>query len=347
MAGFSHNVTFDYANAFNNLYQQNRQNHLQRDLTNATNEQNYKIWQEELQYMREQYEKERLENRALIQSDRDYNSPSAVRNRLLQAGINPTLAMQSGSSVGSLQSGVGSPSHQSVPSPSAMVKPDVVPPAYNAFMSNGVNEFLNPALDRLTNIEFKRQEMNLEYFKAILNADNISPETKNRMLSEHAFFKDKWTDLSYDQAYANLQLTNAQQGLTKANTEYQSIINSFSPDEKSKLLRNLDAEYSNILSQVENNNTDVAYKLAQKAISESQKEGVDIDNEQKRRITSSLVDKAYYESRQAYWQNQSMAKAYKEGRVGSYLPAKDASGITHSSDSEHHVNRQDHRGGVR
>lgn len=63
-----------------------------------TNKTNYKIWQEQLAYAKEQYEKERLENRSLIDEERAYNDPSNERERFLRAGINPTLAKYGGAS---------------------------------------------------------------------------------------------------------------------------------------------------------------------------------------------------------------------------------------------------------
>lgn len=88
-----------------------------------TNKTNRQIAEEQMQFAKEQYEREKEENRYLIQSQRNYdsqvafyNSPAEERKRLEAAGINPALAKygQSGLMQAS-QSGVGSPAQFKMP----------------------------------------------------------------------------------------------------------------------------------------------------------------------------------------------------------------------------------------
>ena len=104
-------------------------NNANKKISRETNEQNYKIWQEQLAAQREQYEKEKQENRFLVQqqrgwslADRDfennYNSPFNVRQRLIQAGINPAFAMANGQGLfgsATAETSTGSPPTSSVP----------------------------------------------------------------------------------------------------------------------------------------------------------------------------------------------------------------------------------------
>lgn len=104
-------------------------NKTNKKISRETNEQNYKIWQEQLAAQREQYEKEKFENRFLINqqrgwslADRDfenqYNSPAALRQRLEQAGINPAFAMSNGQGLfgsATAETSTGSPPSASVP----------------------------------------------------------------------------------------------------------------------------------------------------------------------------------------------------------------------------------------
>ncbi len=104
-------------------------NNANKKISRDTNEQNYKIWHEQLAAQREQYEKEKFENRFLINqqrgwslADRDfenqYNSPAALRQRLEQAGINPAFAMSNGQGLfgsATAETSTGSPPSSPVP----------------------------------------------------------------------------------------------------------------------------------------------------------------------------------------------------------------------------------------
>lgn len=104
-------------------------NNANKKISRETNAQNYQIWQEQLAAYREQYEKEKQENRFLVQQQRDwsladrdfennYNSPSNVRQRLIQAGINPAFAMANGQGLfgsATAETSTGSPPTSSIP----------------------------------------------------------------------------------------------------------------------------------------------------------------------------------------------------------------------------------------
>lgn len=104
-------------------------NNTNKKISRETNAQNYQIWQEQLAAQREQYEKEKQENRFLVQQQRDwsladrdfennYNSPSNVRQRLIDAGINPAFAMANGQGLfgsATAETSTGSPPTSSIP----------------------------------------------------------------------------------------------------------------------------------------------------------------------------------------------------------------------------------------
>ena len=104
-------------------------NNTNKKISRETNEQNYKIWQEQLAAQREQYEREKQENRFLVQQQRDwsladrdfennYNDPSNVRKRLIDAGINPAFAMSNGQGLfgsSTAETSTGSPPSSSIP----------------------------------------------------------------------------------------------------------------------------------------------------------------------------------------------------------------------------------------
>lgn len=129
----------------------------------ATNRTNMEINQNNLDWAREQYEREKAENRFLVDqayerslADRDneraYNSAKAQAERLLAAGINPALAMGSGAlghagAGGSTVNSVGSPAHANQPQ-SIPAQSGIPMQAYTGF-GQGIRDSMRVALESM------------------------------------------------------------------------------------------------------------------------------------------------------------------------------------------------------
>ena len=62
-----------FGSAIGNVASSVLTNNANKKISRETNEQNYKIWQEQLAAQREQFEKEKQENRFLVQQQRDWS----------------------------------------------------------------------------------------------------------------------------------------------------------------------------------------------------------------------------------------------------------------------------------
>lgn len=309
-----------------------------------TNKTNYKIWQEQLAYAREQYEKERLENRALINEEREYNLPVNERQRLLDAGINPSLAKYGGSS--SLSSvGVGSTPHAAFPDAPTMMKGDY------SFIGDSIRNGLNLVLDselKSAQVEAVRQNTNNEYLKTLdtLKNSKLDRETKRALLQDMSrkwtFENETWDarkkaiTLANESVFANTQKLHAE-------TDFQRLKNQFEPKVQHNLERVWADSHDEVMSRIQLNDIQGAYNYALKMLSDEQRLGVKLENINKADMAQAIVDRAYYEAEEQYWKSEQAGRNYLLGnKIGSSTPAMDLNGKTYSSPYKtYHTNRHD------
>ena len=151
---------------------QTQANAINRQNAMETNAANKEINEQQIAWAREKYKEEKAENRFLVDQayrreleNRLYNSPQALKQRYLQAGINPYLAMSgpgaSGGS-GSIGSSVGSPPKYDNPSmiPMQQGSPSV---AYTGF-GRGISDIMANVLES-RNLE--REDRRLQHQMAV------------------------------------------------------------------------------------------------------------------------------------------------------------------------------------
>lgn len=114
-----------------------------------TNEQNYKIWQEQQAHNIDMFNRENQANidnwKMQFDATNAYNDPSAQVERLRNAGLNPSLALGGNASGMATSSSVGSAHAQPAQAPT-MQAPQPVAPAGVAFAQNmlqGITQFAN------------------------------------------------------------------------------------------------------------------------------------------------------------------------------------------------------------
>lgn len=170
----------------------------QLEATQDTNATNYKIWQEQLAYAKEQYLRELEDARAdmLTQrnwslEDRDYenkyNSPLEQVKRYRAAGLNPFLMMNGQNAVGSVSANIPSRNSVSMAMPGA---PQMQVPNYGLEMQGylaSMNMF-SSVIGQMADLAFQRDKLDQEFIVALNNDKNLSPETKNWMI-KHKYFK--------------------------------------------------------------------------------------------------------------------------------------------------------------
>ena len=170
-----------------------------------TNEANKEINKQQIAWAREKYEQEKAENRFLVDQayqreleNRAYNSPAALKQRYLQAGINPYLAMYgsgaSGGSVGSLGSSVGSPPKYDNPSMIPM-QSGAPMQAYSGF-GRGLSDIAANVIGFLAN---EREDRRLQHQMAI--------DTNQMELDFMKYLNDKnLTDTQVSQIKDNMKM---------------------------------------------------------------------------------------------------------------------------------------------
>lgn len=196
-AGASHintgiNTLFNYWNT-------NNTNEANARISKDTNDVNYKLWQEQLAAQREQYEKERLENRFLVDQayqreieNRDYqnwyNSPKAQIERYLRAGINPYLAMSGLSAMASAgaSSSVGSNPSMSPASPIPAAGYTHIP--YSQDMLNGL--IGSDAFQLFNDLAYRREALDQKWVDLLSKAP-LDPATKDKFIRDKLFASDK------------------------------------------------------------------------------------------------------------------------------------------------------------
>lgn len=193
-------------------------------MTRETNEQNYKIHQEQMAAARKQFEDEVAENRYLIADDRDYNSMVNQVARMREAGINPALAMYGGAGGNVASQNSGSPSGD-IPSAPQMVAPQNAPLPFDQ-LGAGINSAYALYLDNKkanADIQARNAEAFSAFVTALDNAKGLSMEVKNSLVEEYYKHSDMFKHDTSGQSWR----TNDQifEGLVKDNTLKQFNIN--------------------------------------------------------------------------------------------------------------------------
>lgn len=251
----------------------------------------------------------------------EYNSPFNQVKRLRKAGINPALAMQQGA----MDSG-------SMSSP----PPDSVTPSYD--FSPTSQAFMQSAelaqVKRLQDAQIENQQavtqnqMIRNRTQLLHDFSEIMEKMSEKGLkdTERSYYEWLAKNLqkdyeSYDERIgADVSLKNAQKeaedahaSYLEAQAEYQKILNQFEPEKQKKIVANLEKQGREIESAIRKNDADAAHSAALKALTDAQKEGVDMDNDIKENIADSVVDKAASEADEQFWKSQQSAKDYLKG----------------------------------
>lgn len=235
-----------------------------------TNEQNYKIWQEEKQHNIDMFNMENEASIANWQNQFDktnaYNSPLAQRQRLEQAGLNPSMMMSNGSTGVASSSGI----------PQARVNPTHVPTmqAPNQVTPSGVVKAQQQMASMLSFAQSlsATSDANLKGVTAE-GADNLNKINKKygdfmaflsmRDAEENVKQKEQ-------QNYLNKQIQDdiiatyrAQRALSELKVEDAKIINKYLDENQQLSLAKLSAEVGFVLAQ-----TDMTKAQEQKLIAD-------------------------------------------------------------------------------
>ena len=304
-------------------------NYNNRAIAQETNEANERINKSQLAWAREQYEMEKAENRYLVDQawrreleNRDYqnkyNSPAELAKRLRNAGFNPTLAMYGGGgSVGggsvSTAASTGQNAHANQP-PMIPMQTGAPMQAYRGFgvaAQNAANYVL--AVQRqqadISAMRAHTDNETLETVSKVLQRDFQNGKLKaeiGNILDDIRFNRENWDERSRALKVANDKVF-ADQQYQETMTAYQKLINGFTPKQQEKLLRNLDANYDELMSAAYKNDQEGKRAAADAALAGFEKE-------QKERLRPWIEQTAQHNADNAYWRSQETAKDFYEGQ---------------------------------
>lgn len=348
MTNSSNKSSTEAANA-TNLEAVREQNAANKQIARETNMMNSEYYQKNLDWLREQY-----------YDTQRYNSPQLMAERYRAAGINPIFAMgnSAGASAASSVGGTSAPNLQTPYMEAGHVDPvhydysglgEAVGHSTDMFFKNQMisQDTLSKRIDnsfKVTQIVSELRNQMADTAEKMSRVSKNTQEYENLKLQYQdmqariSVFMAQMDDL-IEQPKVSNELTKAQTDLTRANAEYQRLINQFTPENQKKLLRNLDAEYSNIIASARNNNASAAHNAALAALAKSQEDGVKIDNDVKDSIADALVDKAFSEADSEYWRAQQGAKNFRMGRLAE-VPAQSLDGKSYTNHNTHGANRR-------
>lgn len=261
----------------------------------------------------------------------EYNSPENQVKRLRQAGINPALAMSNGMmSVGNQTQAAESYSRPEY---------DFSPVAQGVNESWSLYNQTKKTNSEVKLIEKQIQSQDLRNRTQLLHDwTEISKMANDSSLSaSQRDYYQKMEELvgkqvgAYDvrntkemaRLDAETRKLDAEERYQSLMSDYQELVNSFKPAEQSAILRNLGAQYSQIMAAAYASNEHAAYSHALSALTAAQEQGVKIDNEYKPKLAKSAVDKAFAEAFLTQDENERrwLSSYYEQqGKAGQWLP---------------------------
>lgn len=262
----------------------------------------------------------------------EYNTPQNQMKRLRDAGINPGLAMSNGL----LGQGLSSQTAggQTAPmvdfSPIAQGIHQSVDLYQQKRMQDAQISKLNEeTVNQSIKNRYENQRQIIEIDK-LLSEKGLSDATREYYQTERdrLIEENKWIDKrnSSNIHKTMMEAFQAQENgrYTRTLNVYQKIVNEYAHKHQQKILRNLDAEYSNIMSAALANDASAAASYAAAALSNASKQGVEIDVETKKRIQDKVVKKAFEEAEMIHDDNERkwLEEIHKStGKAGEYLPS--------------------------
>ena len=288
--------------ALSNIFTSHKTNETNKAIARETNAQNYKIWQEQLAAAREQYERERQENRFLVDQQRkwsladrdfenDYNSPENVRKRLIAAGINPAFAMSNGQGLfgsATAETSTGSPPSSSVPGAPEMVGYTADYSGFGRGISDALASYYQAKESQradyalASDIEFRNRKSIIDYMNALSEATKAGVARDTLEESKRQF--DKNFAFQSDNAQKHLAIENDRIALEAERVQLE--------DMKTTIQRNL------AMSSIRLNGAKIAelaqsVKESQERIADLRRRGADqhLIDEEERRIKGYTADR--------------------------------------------------------
>lgn len=235
-------------------------------------------------------------SREMWNLNNEYNTPANQKKRLRQAGLNPHFVLQNG------QLGTGNSSSQaSQPSPIAYDFSPIgegVSRAVELFQQKRVQDadigLKNAQAENQRTKNITQLYYDLSEIRQMQKSSDLTDQQKKNLKAEETRI---WTDIQYqaernqveiENIRSETYLNNSLERESRLKADFQEIVNQYEIPNREKVLRNLDAEYSNILSAAAANNAAAANSYASAALTGVQKDTAE-------RLKRHIVAKAFQE----------------------------------------------------
>lgn len=277
----------------------------------ATNEHNYKIWQEQKEHNKEMFDLENQANRDNWQWQFDltneYNSASAQRQRLEDAGLNPSL-MMSGANAGVAGSS-GLPGAHASPAPAPQMQaPGQTTPAGLVFSQQIMNGMLQFAQSLNTISQKNERDSLLPLSLSLMDTNDKSTKKQYDIFSKYGEQDAKWRSFILGEEYESKVQSNFLQGLIRNDVvkEYRA----------NRILAECNAEQAQILNQYVEPQAQITYAkdIAELALLWSRKDLTDKEAQLKINEMAYTAWKTAL-AKQEYKFNEDTAELRKAGMV--------------------------------
>lgn len=262
-------------------------------------------------------------DRRMIAEERAYNSPSAQVKRLRSAGINPALALTNGMmSSGNVDQSAGGQQPATYDfSPIAQGMRDSV----DLYQQKRVQDAQIDSIQASTNNQMIKNRFELS--RQVAELANMIADYKKKgkdtdyleIQMESAKKELSWIDKRNSSMIAKNDADAAQATANAAYTNtlraYQQIVNRYAPQMQKALLSQLQAHTSELLSAAALHGADAAHKYALKFLTDAQRRGVNIDNQEKPRLAKAIADAAVHEADKAKAEANIATRGARDGTL--------------------------------
>lgn len=283
-----------------------------------TNQFNKQMFDQSIAYQNEMFDKTNA-----------YNSPQNQVALLQKAGINPAAVYGSGSTADATM-----PSSPSAPS---MVTGHVDPIDYSWIPNSidmGVNAYFNNQIlnnnvvkgkydAQIAKVQSEFDMKTLEYrcLKTLNDADASSFAKEQAKITLDVLSqtkKDTITQAQWSTKIMSQEYEKAIQSIheSKLRQEAQRIANQYAPKMNEANLKQYHANVAAMYASARESDSAAVLNNARKAVVDLEKEGVRLSNTEKDSIMDALIDKAWNEADESYWDAQSAKKTFSSGYIG-------------------------------
>lgn len=330
-------------------------------MNRETNEANMKMNERQLEEQRYLAQYQNQWNLEQWNRENAYNDPSLQAQRLRAAGINPLYGN------GNVSAGEAGSLQGSTPSAPSMIpmQPGSVQPLDFSGVTSGINAFMQNQLlqtqidkgkadAKIAEVQAQTEHIRVAHELIRIASDASRSESERDMARSllrvqhaseanqiyHSSVINKIADKEVEELDSKIALNNIDRQLRSIDLNYRARMSDAQ-------LQQYRANIAQAYAAARSGDAAAAAHYAQAAVSDVTVAGIAIDNKTKERLNKTILDKAYQEADESYWNAQIAKKTYTGGHLGRTFGSN--SWDTPASDRSNRGRdpRRSHKGGIR